>query len=343
MLALGISKEAVRDAIWLIDKYAVFTNQAKSYGFKNVVQHDFLTWETDMKFDVVVGNPPYQSNAAKKDKLWFAFLEKAISLSDNYVSFITPDVWTSGETKVGKLARKLISTRGLDYLDFTANKWFSVGESICAFQLSTNRRQETTVIGLCETSSSLQFTGQLIHKTKNDEFAYNLCQKIKTGRVTIKSMLTRFEHRRPESMAHYQLERTSKFCNKVYYSSTETWYTDLDTSAYRGPKVVFNNSGYYFSPAEPNRYMWADDSSVALGNAFQLMLETKAESEFALTVFRSKLYRFLVQTSKSGGFNATALYSLPKIDFTRSWTDAELYAYFGLTQEEADYIEATVK
>ena len=35
--------------------------------------------------------------------------------------------------------------------------------------------------------------------------------------------------------------------------------------------------------------------------------------------------------------------ALPKLDLTRTWTDQELYAHFGLTDEEIRYIEEQVK
>jgi hypothetical protein len=34
---------------------------------------------------------------------------------------------------------------------------------------------------------------------------------------------------------------------------------------------------------------------------------------------------------------------IPKIDLSKTWSDNELYELFGLTQEEIEYIEATVK
>lgn len=60
MIALGISKEQVNESIWLIDSCRIFTNYVKlKYGFKNVVKGDFMTWDTNLKFDVALSNPPY--------------------------------------------------------------------------------------------------------------------------------------------------------------------------------------------------------------------------------------------------------------------------------------------
>jgi hypothetical protein len=61
MMALGIDKQQVRDSIWLIDKYPVFTSYArKKLGFTNVITGDFLKTDfKNMRFDVVAQNPPY--------------------------------------------------------------------------------------------------------------------------------------------------------------------------------------------------------------------------------------------------------------------------------------------
>lgn len=61
MQSLGITNSSIQNAIWVLDKYSVFTNQAKKYGFKNIITDDFLLWDSkDMKFDLVMGNPPYK-------------------------------------------------------------------------------------------------------------------------------------------------------------------------------------------------------------------------------------------------------------------------------------------
>lgn len=90
MLALGISKEAVQQSIYLIDKYQVFTNPAKViYGFTNVITADFLQWESDMKFNVVIGNPPFN----KGDILLYpAFFKKSLNLAEIVVMIMPADI-----------------------------------------------------------------------------------------------------------------------------------------------------------------------------------------------------------------------------------------------------------
>ncbi len=57
-----------------------------------------------------------------------------------------------------------------------------------------------------------------------------------------------------------------------------------------------------------------------------------------------KIYKFINFTLRAHSTLPTpVIKNLPAVDLTRSWTDAELYAHFNLTQEEIDLIEATVK
>jgi hypothetical protein len=310
------------------------------YGIKCIIVDEAIK---NMKtFDVVVGNPPYQTTGEKKSKLWVDFLDKALALSTDVVSFVTPSVWVSGSNKNARNTRKSISKYSLDYVDLTAGRYFSVGEEICAYQILMNSDKITTTVKCDHFVKKIMFDGSPLLLSEEDELIHSILDRI-SSHQTIQSDLDRFMHRRPEDMSRFSMSLDQKFKNKVYYSSTETWYTDLDTSSFAGPKIIFNNSGYYFKPDQPDRYMWTEDSGVALGNAFQLVFSDSHSRDNALTVFRSSFYVFLVNAIKTGGFNAGALYRLPKVDFTRSWTDAELYQHFNLTQEEIDYIEKTVK
>ena len=80
MLALGRTIQEVKDSIYLLDKYSIFTKDAIRKGYTNVIQADFLEWETDMIFDVVVGNPPYQDGSKEggQNKIYNQFSKKAI-------------------------------------------------------------------------------------------------------------------------------------------------------------------------------------------------------------------------------------------------------------------------
>jgi len=70
----------------------------KRLGIRNIYRGNFLTWETNMQFDLVIGNPPYQElkDGHKKSKaIWPEFVHKAMPICkpDGYVSLIHPPGW----------------------------------------------------------------------------------------------------------------------------------------------------------------------------------------------------------------------------------------------------------
>ena len=57
-----------------------------------------------------------------------------------------------------------------------------------------------------------------------------------------------------------------------------------------------------------------------------------------------KFFRFMVLLLKSTQHATKAVYQLvPMQDFSKPWTDEELYAKYGLTQEEIDFIESMIR
>ena len=88
MVALGKSKEEAMASIWLNDLHISICKPLIEEGFTNVIQQDFLEWESDMKFDVVVGNPPYKGFACLHQKFFNRGVEK---LKDGgHIVFIQP-------------------------------------------------------------------------------------------------------------------------------------------------------------------------------------------------------------------------------------------------------------
>ena len=77
-------------------------------------------WEVkgdgDMKFNVIVGNPPYQELVANNSKsvsqanpIYNLFVETASSISEKYVSMITPSLWMTGGTGLEQFRQFMLS------------------------------------------------------------------------------------------------------------------------------------------------------------------------------------------------------------------------------------------
>lgn len=130
--ARGHSDSNIRDRVFGFEesdlhlRYAV--NKHKLVGrYAKMSYDDFLNLDDSMKFDVVVGNPPYQrsDNDAKRWTLWEQFVKKSFELA-NTVAMITPQSITSP----GPFA--LIKEKAT-VVDVDVSKHFNVGSTFAYF------------------------------------------------------------------------------------------------------------------------------------------------------------------------------------------------------------------
>ena len=72
--------------------------------------------------------------------------------------------------------------------------------------------------------------------------------------------------------------------------------------------------------------------------------DTENKAENLLTYLKTKLVRFLVAQVTTTQHISKANFALvPVQDFSKPWTDTELYAKYNLTDDEIAFIEATIK
>ena len=72
--------------------------------------------------------------------------------------------------------------------------------------------------------------------------------------------------------------------------------------------------------------------------------DSEMEAMNALSYMKSKFFRFLVLLIKNTQNAMQGVYRfVPLQDFSKPWTDAELYAKYGLTDEEISFIESMIK
>ena len=72
--------------------------------------------------------------------------------------------------------------------------------------------------------------------------------------------------------------------------------------------------------------------------------DTKKEAENLVSYVNCKFTRYLIRTTYSSVHVSKDNFKfVPLVDLKRSWTDKALYSYFGLTDDEVNIIEKTMR
>lgn len=107
------------------------------FPLANVIHDDALKYDFDFKFDLIVGNPPFQNpnkSGGGRGYLWTKFVIKYIDClkHNGFLSFIHPSGWRNVDGFFKKVQKKILSKQLL-YLEL-----FNLREGIKTFKCSTD-------------------------------------------------------------------------------------------------------------------------------------------------------------------------------------------------------------
>lgn len=304
-----------------------------------VVQQSLLDWKPDMKFDVVVGNPPYQDG---KDQYFYkGFVEKSFNLTDGVVAMITSANWVSGTGKSKKFFNQIQEKR-ITHYRYLGTKAFDV-QILTAYFICQPKTDTATVDIITENGD--------VTVNRSD---FGIVSSGVTDTLDIVLKLKSYSKNRFIDFAAGDLAR-----DKAVITDTGTKAIfgcgfegkDFDWKYISNPeklgglgkhKVVFSKNS---SIGNVGPIKYADPSFGCAANAYFIEVKDRMTAENLISYLKSKIIKISIKTLKHASCtNSKGLMNqLPMIDITKSWTDAELYTYFALTQEEIDYIETTIK
>lgn len=311
---------------------------------RNLIKCDFLNHDWgDMKFDVIVGNPPYQDktgneNSTNSADLYVRFVERGFELSRNYVAMVIPSAWSGARDS--KLKTVLFEQNQPLRFDTHGKKWFDVEMNTCWF-ISQKGRQGVTQISdvegntvhimLNKQSVIPQNIGSLsiLEHLRSHARDKNLAARWLRGKLNLNDVKSFSKGSVPFVMAVGQ--KTAPLEIQMIPKHKET------TGAGLHKLVVPNVSS---SDAIGN-IKYADPSMVGGHSVVFLTCKSKAESDKLKSYLETKLIRYLVKSIKISTPNSKNLFELIP-DMPSTWkVEQDLYVHFGLNQAQIDQVEIT--
>ena len=321
----------------------------------------------NMFFDVIIGNPPYQlsdgGNAASAIPLYHLFVEQAKKLQPRYLSMIIPARWYSGGRGLDDFRTSMLNDTRIKYLTDYADSsecfpGVNIAGGVCYFLWAKEYSGDCYVRNIIKGD-------EIVLKRCLSEFpvfvrsnvSINLIRKILTKAFI--SLSQKVYPSNPFGFRTYVRGEHLKFKGSTKLITSEGYgyvkrsditksqdaidtYNVIMTRAMSGGNKPGSDGKYQIVPStmrvmEPNEI--CAETYICIGN-----YQTKNEAQNLRAYLTTMFARFLMlQAMSSIMINKDAFQFVPLQDFSKPWTDEELYKKYGLTDEEIAFIESTIR
>lgn len=367
----------VKNASGKIDyeKIAALLTQAKP--FNTVTLHDTVAeGDEKVKFDVVVGNPPYQISdggaQASAKPIYNNFVAVAKELAPAYMTMIMPTRWYAGGKGLDDFRNAMLEDATIQELhDFLHPEEVFPGTNnrggICYLMWNAqhdNRRNPVTITthegeGCTSVSHrNLRFRDMdiFVRYSKAIEIVSKV---VPEGTDTISNYVSAakaFGYRTFFINDPNFRESPTGLSSpvKCYGRAGRVGYVEKDevpshTDWICRWKVYVpesNNIGTELNDDNQNAFV-GEPETICTETFLVIGAELELNEASAINLsnyLKTRFARFLLSLAKISQHGTAKTYRfVPLQDFSRPWTDEELYAKYNLTADEIAFIEATIK
>ena len=319
-----------------------------------------------MKFDVIVGNPPYQLNVGVEKEnyaipMYHMFVSQAKKLNPRYLTMIIPARWYAGGRGLDEFRDEMLQDRRLakivDYPDATeCFPGVDISGGVCYF-LWTRDKMGDCVVETHNGDTVSSFVRPLLEQGGSTFIRYNeaipILRKIrKFGEGSFSDLVS------PQTpfgfVSSFDGYKSKPFRDSVILHTVNgIGYVDkrqirkgLDLVA--GHKVYIAKSYGergafpYFFLAKP--FLGEQNSCCTQSYLCIGPFRTRDVARNVVSYIKTRLFRFCIMLKRNTQDAMRGVYQfVPVQDFSKPWTDAELYKKYKLTKEEIAFVESMVK
>jgi len=341
----------------------------KKFPLCNIIEGDLFeaTKGCAGKFDVIFSNPPYQvmdgggGYGSSSRPIYHEIVINAIdNIQPRYVSMITPSRWMAGGKGLNDYRARMITDKRIKLIrDFPGEKEVFINTEI--------QGGVSYFLWDKEHNGDCEFNG---YKRPLDEFdivirdntAISILKKVldkhHVGQFCDKKVLPRKPFGLPTNFKDW-VPNSAEGAVKCYVPKKDGLYKFIKTESVKDSHGIFKKWNVFtgstgrgarkdkdgrtvvISPIFVGEYMTACLESYIVVNSFS----KKSEAENFKRYMKTKFFRYCLMIRLSNVNTTKDRFAwVPDLqDYTRAYTDQDLYKHFGLTKQEIDHIESTIK
>ena len=333
----------------------------------------------NMTFDVIIGNPPYQlsdGGGASDDTampIYNKFIEQAMKLNPHYLSMIVPSKWMVGGRGLAKFREKMRNDTRIriivDYED--SSKCFTglhIDGGISYFLWDCHFNGKTEYTFYANDGSENRGTHFLSNNFSEYVIRDNRIISILEKTSVNRSFSDIVSNVRPYGIRGYLFNEPSRYPDSMLSESPFDGSIKIygvkgikggarRVVGYINPKIITSNNNWitkykiFFTTSYSTNAI--NPPAEILGYPYEACTETflsigpfdnENEMNNCSSYIHTNLFKFLLYHGKGTMHVNKAVFGLiPLQDFSKPWTDEELYAKYGLTDEEIAFIESMIR
>jgi len=317
-----------------------------------------------MKFDVIIGNPPYQLDTAgygrQAKPIYHIFVQKAQKLQPRFLCMIIPSRWFTGGMGLDEFRNEMLHDDRIreihDFPDATdVFPGVQIKGGVCYFKWERDQRGNCKVFNYLNGSITVS-ERPLLEPGAYTFIRYNeaipILQKVhKYNEPSIRNLVS------PQKPFGFpsNFSGTPKLFEeaiKLYQNGGVGYVKRSDVNA--GLEVLdtwkvfvprFGSGSDSFPHPILGRPFIGEPGSACTETYLYIgpFLERKT-AENVISYLQTRFVRFLVMLNKPTQNALRQVYHfVPMQDFSKPWTDEELYQKYGLTADEIAFIEKMVR
>jgi hypothetical protein len=295
------------------------------------------------KFDIVIGNPPYNEElkSSGATALYNKFVEYYIEKCD-LLCFVIPSRWFSGGKGLDGFRKNMLERTDIVYIKHFDDACEIFGSSVSIKGGVNYFLKDTNHDGDC------LYNGSMTNLNKYDVFVdgkyHNIIDKIVKFETITSLYKSQDYHKIQTNDKRFKSEKT-KDTIKCYVSLQKGFEKYIDKNEIKTNiskyKVITPDGAFTANSGFGNTFI-GNPNEVHCKTYVSFEIDTENEAKSLLSYMKCRLPNFMLSLRKNSQHTCSSTCKwIPLPPLNKEWTDAEVYKYFKCSEEDINLINDT--